>query len=426
MTKYLPYIIHHIQLENGFKVIFDRLTAGKKYYLVFWWKEVPLGDWYFKLEKDFKSTQLIEKIAEIIKPVIKFYGAWQELDKYDYEKAILDDGPMFAHIMNAVFSAQSTYKFPNYVDISVVICTRNRSNHLKSCLDSLQSLLCKPKEIVVVDNAPANDSTKKLVEQYNQVTYCLEQRPGLDIARNTGACQANCPIIAYVDDDVLIHPLWAYRTWETFLNVDIAALTGLVIASSLDTEAQQVFELYWSFNRGYVDKTYDRKYFEKRWSNGPPVWEIGAGANMAFRKSVLDESGYFDERLDAGAAGCSGDSEIWYRILAKGFNIHYNPLAVVYHEHRKEISALHKQLFNYMKGHVVAALIQYSQNKTSSYQKHVFQAIPKYYLLLLLKGFPFYHLRHQTLLSEIGGIISGLFYFKKHRNTSASNIKPLL
>jgi glycosyltransferase involved in cell wall biosynthesis len=426
MTKYPPYLIQHIQLEEGFRVVSDRLTAGSNHYLVFWWKEVPLGDLYFILEKDFESTQLKKKIADIIKPAIKFYDVRQELDKYDYEKAILDDGLVFVNMMNAVLSNQQTYKLPNYVDLSVVICTRNRSNQLKSCLDSLQSLVCQPKEIVVVDNAPADDSTKKLVEQYKKVTYCLEQRPGLDIARNTGAYKASCPVIAYVDDDVSIHPLWVYRTWETFLNADITAMTGLVIASSLDTEAQQIFELHWSFNRGYVDKIYDQKYFNKNASYAPQVWEIGAGANMAFRKSVLDETGYFDERLDVGAAGCSGDSEIWYRILAKGFDIHYNPRAVVYHEHRKDTAGLQKQIFNYMRGHVVAALIQDTQNKNLGYRKYILKDLSKYYLLLLRQGFPRYRFRYQTLLSEIRGIISGLLYFKKHKNTSASNIKPLL
>ena len=58
------------------------------------------------------------------------------------------------------------------------------------------------------------------------------------------------------------------------------------------------------------------------------MWKVGAGANMAFRRNVFDLVGLFDERLGAGAAGCSEDSEIWYRILANQLQIRYEPRAV--------------------------------------------------------------------------------------------------
>jgi len=90
---------------------------------------------------------------------------------------------------------------------------------------------------------------------------------------------------------------------------------------------------------------------------GVPVWEIGAGANMAFRKSIFDLVGYFDERLDVGASGCSGDSEFWYRILAEGWNCFYQPKAYVYHQHREEAKDLNHQLFSYMRGQVSSLLV---------------------------------------------------------------------
>jgi hypothetical protein len=36
-----------------------------------------------------------------------------------------------------------------------------------------------------------------------------------------------------------------------FENID--AMTGLVLASSLETESQQIFEKNWGFNKGYQD-----------------------------------------------------------------------------------------------------------------------------------------------------------------------------
>jgi cellulose synthase/poly-beta-1,6-N-acetylglucosamine synthase-like glycosyltransferase len=227
-------------------------------------------------------------------------------------------------------------------------------------------------------------------------------------------------VVAFADDDVIVHPLWTYRVWETFLYPDAAAMTGLIVASSLETESQQIFEKYWGFNRGYCDKVFDYSFIESNLKIGPPVWSIGAGANMAFRKSVFDAVGYFDERLGAGASGCSEDSELWFRILMNGFNIHYNPRAVIYHEHRKDMRALRTQLYSYARGHVAAALIQQKLNKKAGYKQRVFFEFPMFFFRRLVKGFPLYRQKGKTILSEMMGWYSGVLYYKR-KCTKAGN-----
>jgi GT2 family glycosyltransferase len=274
----------------------------------------------------------------------------------------------------------------------------------------------------VVDNASVTNETKEVASRFS-VTYVREDRPGLDIARNTGAYLATNDIVAYTDDDTKPLSNWVHQVHATFADKTVHAMTGLVLAAELKSEAQLIFEKHWPFNRGFQDIRYDDTYFKSTLRMGPPVWNIGAGANMAFRKSILNRVGYFDERLDVGAAGCSGDSELWYRILANGYNIHYNPRAVVYHFHRSSMEGLHKQLKAYMRGFVVAILIQYNGFKHSGNLRHLFITTPKYYVYLMLRGFPFYRFRFRTLLSEILGIFSGLIYYMKHRKTD-SNIFP--
>ena len=137
---------------------------------------------------------------------------------------------------------------------------------------------------------------------------------------------------------------------------------------------------------------------------------------MAFRKTVLEEVGYFDERLDVGAAGCSGDSEIWFRILSRGMRILYTPRAVVYHEHRRTLPALHKQLFYYMRGFTAAALVQHRQDRRAGYRRHFYRVLAPYYLKLLKEGFPRYRSRHRTVFDELSGILSGLLFFLRNRN----------
>lgn len=308
---------------------------------------------------------------------------------------------------------------PATAPVSVIVCTRNRALQLQKCLSMLTQLLCRPEEIIVVDNAPSDDSSEKVVARFKDIMYVREPRAGLDIARNTGVKQANCAVVAFADDDVVVHPLWIYQVTKSFEQPGIAAMTGLVIASELSTEAQLIFEKHWSFNRGFTDKKYGTDFLQETLRKGPPVWNIGAGANMAFRKDVFEKVGYFDELLDVGAAGCSGDSEMWFRILVNGYNIHYNPRAIVFHEHRRELNALQKQIYYYMRGHAAAALIQQKQYRQAGYLRYLFWRLPKQYVRLLKRGFPFFRYRSKTVKAEIMGVLSGLlFYF---RNKQQSN-----
>jgi GT2 family glycosyltransferase len=287
----------------------------------------------------------------------------------------------------------------------------------------IRELTCQPAEIIVVDNASDNSVTFETPQNFKEVKYIAEPLIGLDRARNTGIRASQKPIVFFIDDDVIVHPLCLWRIWETFLETSVAAMTGLVIAHELDTEAQILFEKYWSFNRGYTEQRYDSNYFQTNLTKGPPVWEIGAGANMAFRKDVFCKFGLFDEILDVGAAGCSGDSEMWFRILNAGFCIAYNPRAIVYHEHWKELKALKKQMFSYSRGYITAALLQQQQNPNTGYLRNLCFSVPKYYLYRIKNGFPKYQERYNINWAEIRGLFSGLVYYFQNKHRSSRPIK---
>ncbi len=411
MPKVLPYIIEHILLNKQSISSIDKPKIGRKYYYVLWWQNISLGHLYVEEPGNDKFE---EDVFNAIISTLKSYDPSSNLTDRIKTTFSLGDLPAFVSLMNQLLAPYLPINIPDGVDISVVICTRNRSQSLKQCLDSLMRQVCKPHEIIVVDNAPTDDSTKLTAERYSAVRYCEEPRPGLDIARNTGARLAQFPIVAYTDDDVMVDPLWSYNIWQTFLPENVDAMTGLVIATSLETESQQIFEKNWGFNKGYRDIFFNADFIYK--TTIPKVWEIGAGANMAFRKKAIEDVNYFDDRLDVGAAGCSGDSEIWYRMLAKNMTIHYNPRAIVYHEHRKELKQLHKQLFGYMRGHAASALIQHAQDPKVGYKRYVYFDLLKYYAFHIKNGFPRYPFRYQTLSSEIKGLLSGIRFYKKNKN----------
>ena len=419
MERFFPYHIIHTDLSKQ-NFLFPLIKNENGNYIILWWKDIALGDFYVEPNQNLSEEEFRNKIITAILPIIDSFSKKINIE-FDWQNYLLANQIQDWKKLDSLFSSAYTEDLPEKVPISVVICTRNRAAQLLQCLQQIKNLICQPEEVIVVDNAPLDTSTRDIAEQFPSVKYVIEPKAGLDLARNTGITTASQSIIAFVDDDVQVHPFWAYRVWETFQNSKISAMTGLVIASEINSEAQFIFEKHWSFNRGYLDKIYDKAYFSSL--QAPPVWEIGAGANMAFRKSVFEKVGYFHELLDVGAAGCNGDSEMWFRILANSNDIQYNPKAVVYHEHRKDLKELEKQLFSYMRGFTTAALWQHRQIPELGYKKLVFLGLPKYFAVLLAKGFPLYRERHKTLWVEIKGVISGLRYFYKRENRSLFSIK---
>jgi glycosyltransferase involved in cell wall biosynthesis len=300
---------------------------------------------------------------------------------------------------------------------TVIICTRDRPEALRLCLASLPLQTRAPERVIVVDNGSRDDRTKQVTLAAG-AEYVREERPGLDIARNTGAARATTEIIAYTDDDVRLHPRWLERLIRAFDDPQILAVTGLVLPAELETDAQLHFETHWGFGRGYRRIDFGPAFYAAGRKLGCPAWEIGAGANMAIRREAFARIGHFDERLDVGAAGCSGDSEYWHRILSRGWMCRYEPSAVAFHVHRRDLVGLSSQIFHYMRGHSAALMVQYERSGGIGNLRRAFVSLPLWYARRigrkLLKGSS---QRDQFLMREIAGYLSGLlYYFRKPRS----------
>jgi GT2 family glycosyltransferase len=247
-------------------------------------------------------------------------------------------------------------------DVAVIVCTRGRPTHLETCLRSLANMNPEPGEIIVVDNNQHGETaSREVVERFPQIRYVSEPRPGLSRARNAGIRATRKAIIAFTDDDVAVARGWAGAVSAAFAREAVDGLTGIVLPNTIDGAGQAYFELQiGALFKGFEPRVFDPESFVPGQS---PVWMIGAGANMAFRRSVFEQLGGFDERLGAGASGCSEDSELWYRMLAAGCRIAYRPDCVVHHSHRGSDEDVALQLHAYMRGHVAALLAQFARHR---------------------------------------------------------------
>lgn len=299
--------------------------------------------------------------------------------------------------------------------VSLIICTRDRPEELERCLATLALQTLQPYEVLVVDNASTSADTADVVRRYGHV-YLRENRPGLSHARNAGIAAATGAIVAFTDDDTVLHPDWLLRLEAAFDSEHVWAATGLVIPAELRTEAQCIFEQAWSFGHGLARRDFGADFYHKTRRRGTPTWEFGAGASMAFRREIFDRIGLFEPHLGAGASGCSEDSEIWYRIVRAGGVCRYEPSSILFHYHRADVVGLQKQIRAYMCGHVVALWMQYRKTGDVGNLRRLLIALPRYYLRKagrrIVKGRTVHTC---TLSDEISGYVAGLCYIVANR-----------
>lgn len=271
------------------------------------------------------------------------------------------------------------------LEASIVICTRRRAADLADCLASLSEEIGRGRDIVVVDNGP-DAETEAVVRRYPGVRYVQEPRPGLSRARNAGIAAARGEVAVFVDDDVRPEPGWIEPLLAAFApGVDVVC--GLVLPETLDAEAQIAFQYDLGFGgMGHLPLMFGQEFLNTA-AGSPPVWDIGAGANMAVRRQRVLELGGFDERVGPGAAGgCGDDSEYWHRVLHAGGSIIYEPLSVVHHRHRDSWTDLKRQAYGYGFGHIVALFAQYGRQHDRRDLRRALLTMPLWLLRRALKA----------------------------------------
>lgn len=234
--------------------------------------------------------------------------------------------------------------------ITVVVPTRDRPDMLKLCLESLLSSNFPSFEIVIVDNRPRTSMTRELVAGsfggYSNIRYLVEDRPGSQWARNSGLRLVKTRLVAFTDDDAVVDPDWLGEIARTFHeDDDIACVTGLTLPAELRTQAQVLFEQFSGFNKGRAFARVD--YDLDKYRSNDPLFPylpgaFGAGVNMAFRTEVLKGIGGFDPAFVNGQ-----DGEAFFRVLAHGYRLVFQPKAIARHHHRRDYQALRNQIHRY-------------------------------------------------------------------------------
>jgi GT2 family glycosyltransferase len=301
---------------------------------------------------------------------------------------------------------------PDLDATSIVVATFDRPDDLRACLRSLASQTTRrDTEIIVVDNHPASGLTPPVVAEFPRARLLDEPRQGLSYARNAGIAASSGPIIVATDDDVVMPPDWLEKLLAPFARDDVMIVTGNVLPAELATRAQQLFEHYGGLGRGFVRVEAGGEWFGSWYREAVPTWQLGATANAAFRATIFSHPriGLLDPALGAGTpTGCSEDTDLFYRVLAAGFTVVYEPAAYVWHHHRSDMRALRRQIYAYSKGHVAYHLKTWRRYGDTRALFHLALTLPRWQIKKLVRwmrrsnDYPL-----SLILTEIAGNFAG-------------------
>jgi GT2 family glycosyltransferase/SAM-dependent methyltransferase len=433
MSGYVPLDVVEVDLRQGLDALVERAGGDRDVYAVLWWDDVPLGARELTRGQLKSRATVASLVAEAIAPAVADRTVGPGL--FAPDKPGDPAGSPGGHDLARIAGIRSPLAMlpPSgdgeaavaAGDVSVVVATRGRPESLARLLESLGRLASAPAEVIVVDNG-ADGGTRALVARHAFATYVAEPRAGLSIARNTGIRGAHGSIVAFTDDDAIVDPRWLDRLCAGFETPNVTAVTGLVLPARLDSPIQVLFErgLGW-FAHGFRRRTFDAGFFARTRARGVPVWAIGAGVNLAVRRAAFDRVGPFDERLGAGASGCSEDSELLYRILAQGGECRYEPDAVVRHDHRAELTELERQVHDYIRGHVSALFVQFAHSRDVGNLRRALVAIPAQFLGRVITRLPVDDPLRRARGAEVRGYVHGLALAGWARRPATAGKSPL-
>jgi glycosyltransferase involved in cell wall biosynthesis len=217
--------------------------------------------------------------------------------------------------------------------VTAIMCTYNRCGTLAPTLEGLAASQLPSSvswEVLVVDNN-STDQTREVAEDFCRrypgvFRYIFEPISGKSYAANTGVEQARGEVLAFVDDDVMVHSDWLRNITASLLDGEWAGAGGRTLpATSFSAPA-------WFSVEDFGGLVYGRFDF-----GDEPCELLHApyGANMAFRRDMFEKYGGFRTDLGPGPdpdiPRPNEDTEFGRRLLRSGERLRYEPQAILVH-----------------------------------------------------------------------------------------------
>lgn len=114
------------------------------------------------------------------------------------------------------------------LELSLCICTKNRSQLLSALLESVLGQTRRPDEVLIVDNASTDDTASVAARFADRLPlrHIVDHGDTIAKVRNRALREASGEIVCFTDDDCVLHPGWLHFLEESFLLEDEIGIVG--------------------------------------------------------------------------------------------------------------------------------------------------------------------------------------------------------
>lgn len=210
-------------------------------------------------------------------------------------------------------------------DVTVLVPVRDRPAMLERLLAVLG-----PMAVVVVDDASVERGTIESVARHAGAAYVrLDEHSGPAAARNAGLAHVDTPVVAFVDSDCTPEKGWLEPLLDELADPRVAAVAPRVLP---DPEPGPGRRAAWLSVYESVRSPLDRGASPGQVRPRSPIPFVPTATLLA-RRAALGRP-CFDESLTGGE-----DVDLVWRLVAAGWDVRYQPAAVVRHAQRETLGS---------------------------------------------------------------------------------------
>lgn len=213
---------------------------------------------------------------------------------------------------------------PTGPSLALLICTMDRPDVLKRCLESIVAGQALPLEIIVSDDSPDGQDTEAICSAFPNVRYIKGPGRGLCANRNAIIRQSRADFLSLLDDDAVVSSDFIKNALGMIGNVPEKTLITGRIYETEDLQGAPNNRSFLGFF-GNPPKT--------RFEN------IHLNCNLIPR-AAFDEV-QFDERIAYGYE----DMDVCSQLLVRGYSIRYEPSLINWHLPPRRNLAKEKERF---------------------------------------------------------------------------------
>lgn len=211
--------------------------------------------------------------------------------------------------------------------LSIIICTYNREKFLYDalCHVAKNNFPFSDYEIVLVNNNSTDNTEKECQRFVNdfpkvQFRYVLETKQGLSHARNRGIEESLGEILVFLDDDSFVKSDYLFNLQKQMTQHPDTMAFGGKISPLFESGETPKWLCKWTYSWvSAIDLGNTTVPFK---GSTYPI-----GANMGFRKTCIEQCGYFNTELGRSKKNLMAGEEkdLFNRLKEKNMPIYYFP-----------------------------------------------------------------------------------------------------